>query len=109
LFVTFPIYVFGLVEPHTPLERVIQCWGLDVEAYHHETGTEGGWAWVSMLHRGDFLNYIGVVVLAGATAFCYCAVLPAMLRRKDWIYVVLVVLQVVVFILAASGICAVGH
>jgi len=109
LFVTFPLYVLGIIEPHVPIEKVLDSWGLEIQQYHACTGTGPGWAWVRLLGRGDFLNFVGIIILAGVTAVCYVAVVPLMLQRGDRVYAVLALLQVVVLILAASGILAVGH
>ena len=109
LLVTFPLYVFGTVSPYTPPERIPECWTLNVHEYRAQTGTETGWSWVSRLGHGDYLNYVGVTILASVTIFCYLAVLPLMLRRNDTIYAVLASLEVVVLILAASGVFSVGH
>jgi hypothetical protein len=108
LLVTFSLYVSGVVAPHTPLERVHECWTLNAQEYHSWAGIEPGWSWVKMLGQGDFLNFIGIVILASVTSFCYLAVIPMMLRRRDTIYAVLAILQVIVLALAASGLFAMG-
>jgi hypothetical protein len=109
LLITFPLYVLGVVEPHVPLQKVVQCWTLDAHGYRTETGTDAGWSWVSMVGHSDFMNFVGIAVLASVSVFCYCAVMPMMLKRKDWTYVVLALLQVAVLIVAASGIFGAGH
>jgi len=109
LFITFPLYILGILEPHTPVENVCECWGFQAHEYQAQTGIESGWGWVRMLGCGDYLNFVGIVALAGVSAVCYLAVLPLMFQRRDTIYAVLALLQVVVLILAATGVLAAGH
>jgi hypothetical protein len=84
--------------------------GSGVTASTLKDGCSGaGWHWVRMLGYGDFVNFIGVAILAGVTILCYIAIIPMLLKRKDFIYAVLALLEVVVLLVAASGIIAVGH
>ena len=62
-----------------------------------------------MLGHGDFLNFMGIAVLAGVTILCYAALVPMLVKRKDPIYAALAILEVIVLALAASGILAAGH
>jgi hypothetical protein len=36
-------------------------------------------------------------------------ILPSLIRRKDWIYGTIAALEILILVLAASGIVAVGH
>lgn len=84
--------------------------GSRVTATTREDGCSGtGWRWVKFLGYGDFVNFVGVAILAGATILCYIAIIPLLLRRKDFIYAALALLEVVVLVVAASGVIAVGH
>jgi hypothetical protein len=62
-----------------------------------------------MLRYGDFLNFIGIAMLAGVTIVCYAAIIPMLLKRKDKVYALLALLEVVVLVLAASGVVSGGH
>ena len=70
---------------------------------------EAGWGWVTMLGHGDFINFIGIVILAGVTVVCYLAIVPVLLASGDGVYAALALLEVVVLVIAASGLIAVGH
>lgn len=109
LFVTFALYVFGIMEPHIPLETLSEHWTKSVHDYLADAEIEAGWGWVKMLSHGDFINFVGITILAGATAVCYLAVIPLLVAKKDFVYVVLAAAEVVVLLFAASGIIAVGH
>ncbi|MES0350989.1 MAG: DUF1634 domain-containing protein [Desulfobacteria bacterium] len=109
LFITFALYAFGIMKPYIPLDQVSQYWGMPVREYleHAHIGT--GWSWVGMLQYGDFINFIGVAVLAGVSIICYLAIVPLLLKNNDKVYAVIALLEVLVLSLAASGILKVGH
>jgi hypothetical protein len=109
LFVTFALYVFGIMEPHIPLEELSEHWEKNVHEYLTDAEIEAGWGWVKMLGHGDFINFVGIAILAGMTILCYIAIIPRLLKRKDFIYAILALLEVVILVVAASGIVAVGH
>ena len=117
LFITFALYVFRVVTPAVPLEQVSNYWTLGVHEYLEVVNDEflhlehppTGWAWVGMLDKGDFLNFVGIAILAGISILCYLAIVPTLLRKKDNAYLAMAILEVLVLALAASGILAVGH
>jgi hypothetical protein len=109
LLLTFAIYVFGIMDPYLPLEELPTHWSKGVHEYLTEAQIEPGWAWISMLRYGDFLNFIGIALLAGITVLCYAVIIPILLKKKDLVYTVLVVLEILVLLVAASGIIEIGH
>jgi len=109
LFLTFIIYALGIVKPYIPVSEISRYWGLNVHDYLHQANIKGGWSWLGMLQYGDFLNFVGIVVLAGVTIICYLAIAPILIKNDDKIYTILVLLEVLILSLAASGILAVGH
>ena len=109
LFITFGMYIFRVTEPHIPPEEVPSHWTKDVHTYLADTNIEAGWNWVPMVGHSDFVNFIGIAMLAGTSILCYIAIIPLLFKRKDFIYAVLALLEVGVLVTAASGIIAVGH
>ena len=109
LVVTFTIYAFGIMKPYIPLNKLSHYWSMDVNAYLHHADIRNGWAWLSLLSYGDFINFIGVAILAGTTIFCYLAIVPTLVKNRDTIYAVLALLEAIILFLAASGIIAGGH
>lgn len=109
LFLTFALYVFGVMEPYIALEELPQHWGKNVGDYLADAKIETGWTWVGMLGYGDFVNFIGIAALAGVTIICYLVIVPLLLRSKDVVYAVLALVEVLVLVLAASGVIAAGH
>ncbi len=109
LFITFALYAFGIMKPYIPLDEISHYWGYNVHEYleHAKIGT--GWSWVGMLKYGDFVNFIGIAILAGVTIICYLAIVPILLKNNDKLYAVLALIEAAVLALAASGILTVGH
>ncbi len=109
LFVTFGLYAFGIVDPYIPLDKISDYWSMNVNDYLEHAEIKAGWAWLGMLKYGDFINFIGVAILAGVTIICYAAIVPTLLKNNDKVYAILAVLEVIILSAAASGILAVGH
>lgn len=109
LFVTFGLYAFGIVDPYIPLDKISDYWSMNVNDYLEHAEIKAGWAWLGMLKYGDFINFIGVAILAGITIICYAAIVPTLLKNNDKVYAILAVLEVIILSAAASGILAVGH
>ncbi|MBW2051210.1 MAG: DUF1634 domain-containing protein [Deltaproteobacteria bacterium] len=109
LLLTFLVYALGVIKPYIPIGEISRYWGLNVHDYLQQANIEDGWGWLRMLRYGDFLNFIGITVLAGVSIICYLAIVPLLFKNNDKIYVVLALLEVVALSLAASGILAVGH
>ena len=109
LFVTFFIYCFGLIKPYIPLERLPKYWSMSVHKYLETTHAPHGWDWIRYLIYGDYLNFTGIVILAGITIICFLRIIPVFLQKKDKTYALLGLIQALVLILAASGIIKVGH
>ncbi len=109
LFATYFLYVFGILAPHVPLEEISAYWSQGVHHYLEEAKIPLGWGWVVLLGKGDFLNFVGIVILAGLTIVAYLTLLPAYIRQKDLPFVIIVTLEILILSLAASGILVVGH
>ncbi len=109
LFITFGLYTFGILDPYIPLYKISNYWSYNVHDYLEHAGIKDGWAWLGMIKYGDFINFVGVAILAGVTIICYAAIVPTLLKSKDTVYAVLAVLEVIILSAAASGILAVGH
>lgn len=108
LLITFGLYAFGIMDPYIPLDKISKYWTMNVNDYLHHANIKPGWAWVGMIKYGDFVNFVGIAILAGVTILCYAAIVPTLMRSKDTIYVVLAILEVIVLTVAASGILGAG-
>jgi len=109
LVVVFVVYVLGLVEPRVPPERLPELWTLPLPAFLAATGLPTGWGWLALAGHGDMANLAGIALLVGCSLPPLLALLPAFARRRDGVYVGLAAAQIVVLLLAASGVLTAGH
>lgn len=108
IIITFIIYLFGILPPYIPVEDLPRYWKLNVHKYLEVTGIQSGWTWLKLISKGDFLNFLSIAFLAGLTIICYLRILPIFIKKKDTPYVILTLLQVLILLLAASGLLKVG-
>ena len=106
--ITYVLYVSGIITPHVPLEQMPELWSKPVSHYLEVASVPTGWGWSSLLSTGDFLNFIGIVLLAGLTIICYLRVIPSFFRSGDKVMGFIAVTEVLVLMLAASGIVGGG-
>ena len=109
LVAAFLAYVLGVTPAALPLAEVPRFWGLPLERYLALSGAPSGWGWLGMLDKGDYQSLVGVALLGLVTVLCYLRLLPALLARGERLQAAIVVAQVVVLLLAASGVLAGGH
>lgn len=96
-------YVTGIVSPYIPLAQLPAFWGLPMTEYLAAAKVPTGWGWVALAGRGDYLNFVGIAVLASVTIACHFRLLAHFLARRDRIFAALVAAQIVVMLVAASG------
>jgi len=104
LVITFIIYLSGLLPCFMPIEDLPKYWSMNVKDYIHTLNAPTGWSWVIMIGKGDYLNFVGIATMASLTILCYLRILPILMKKKDIPYVIVVILEVAILILAASGI-----
>lgn len=117
MFVTFSLYVFEIMTPAVPLDRITELWSQPVHDYLvaindnflHKEHLMTGWTWLAMLAASDFLNFLPVAILSGVTVFCYLAIVPGLFNRGDKAMAIMALLEAIILTAAASGILAVGH
>jgi hypothetical protein len=106
--VTYSIYVVGIMKPYVPMDSVTTCWQMNVHDYLDHCGIKAGWAWLSPIGYGDFVNFLGIALLAGITMICFLAIVPLLWRENDKIYAVFALLEAAILGVAASGILGSG-
>jgi hypothetical protein len=108
MIITYIIYVMGIMPTHVDIVTVTKYWHLNVHDYLEVTNSPAGWGWLGLIGKGDYLNFLGIAWLAVLTIVCYAVLLPGYLKRKDMIYAGIVVVEILVLCLAASGIVGGG-
>ena len=117
MFCTFFLYIFGLLEPVIPLNRIDSYWNQPVHDYLVQVNREFlgweelplSWSWVKLIMSGDFLNFLPVAILSGVTILCYLVIVPGMFHRKDYWMATIALAETMILSLAASGVLTIGH
>jgi len=117
MFITFALYVFGIMPSAIPVDEIASYWRQDVHSYleainHnflHMDHLPTGWSWLAFVGKGDFVNFIPIAILSGTTIACFLAIVPGLFRRGDKAYAIMSIAEAVILAAAASGILAVGH
>lgn len=104
----FTLYVSGVMQPKISFDDLQRYWKMPVKQYLKASGMHTGWSWLSDVSYGDMFNLIPIALLSGLTIVCYLSIIPTLYRKKDMKYVVLAVVEVLVLVLAASGILRSG-
>ena len=99
----FLVYAGGLLPAFVPLEDLPRHWRLPVDRFIEVTGAPQGWAWLGELATGDGLNLAAIALLGLVTPVCYARLVPALIAERDWLQAVLAAGQLVVLLVAASG------
>jgi hypothetical protein len=108
LLLSYAVYVSGILPTFMPVEDVPKTWHKSVAEYTHDYNAPTGWGWVSYVGKGDYLNFVGIAILAAISILCYAAIVPGLLRKKDTVLVIIVTLEILVLCFAASGILKSG-
>jgi hypothetical protein len=109
LAVTFLAYVLGWLPARIPLDEMPNVWTLSSQDYLQQTGAPTGWQWLGLLDQGDFAGLLGIAWLSGCSLLCLLVVMPIYSSRKDWAFLAICIIALLVQVLAASGILTVGH
>ena len=96
MMITYAIYVTGFLPPHVDVNLISANWGKGIHEYLEITHSPHGWGWVGLLLKGDFLNYIGFALLGLMTIFCYLVLVRGFIRKNDWIYAAISLLEILV-------------
>lgn len=109
LVVSFLAYVLGWLPARIPLEQMPNVWNLSSHEYLAQTGAPTGWGWLKLVGQGDFAGFLGIAWMSGCSLLCLLVVMPIYSKRRDWVFVALCVIALMVQLLAASGILTAGH
>jgi len=109
LLASFAAYLLGAFAPHVPFEALARAWSLPVDQYRAAVGAPAGWDWVRLAGRGDYLNFVGIALLALSTIACMLRAMAAFLARGERALALIAGLQVAVLALAAAGVLGGAH
>ncbi len=109
LIALFAVYVLGVLEPHVPHDRLPELWRLPAHEFLEAAGIAPGWGWTAMLHRADILTLVGIATLAFASVPCLLAIMPVYWGTRQRALFAICAFEVLVILLAASGLVTGGH
>jgi hypothetical protein len=105
---TFLLYISGILSPYVSLARLPYYWSRPVKEYLQMAQISPGWGWLSYVHYGDFLTFLPIALLAGVTIGGYFCLVAKFFRHRDHIMGWIAILEIIILIIAASGILKVG-
>ena len=108
LAITFIIYAAGLLDPLISKDKISHYWVLSVSEYLQQSGMEAGWSWLGNVGYSDMLNFVPIAFLSLLTIICYISILPQLIKKKDTAFIIIVILEIIVLSVAASGILGSG-
>ena len=108
MLITYILYVTGILTPQIPLDELPHLWTGSAADYRAAGHLPQGWGWLSLIGKGDICNFVGIIILAGLTIVCFVQLALSLARRKQWLLCVIAILEVLVLVLAASGILVGG-
>jgi hypothetical protein len=108
----FLIYLMELLPLTVPIETIAGNWHLSAANLQAKLNLPCGWGCFTspagILH-GDIVSYISVIFLSLATLVCLASALTVFVSEKKHLYSVIATLQVLVLLVAASGIMSGGR
>ena len=107
--VAFAVYSSGALPSFVPFETLASLWHLPVDEFRARTGAPAQWDWLPLLGFSDYLNLACVALICTVTLACYLAVLPLLLRLGERLQAALAAAQILVLLVAASGLLAGGR
>jgi len=105
---TYFLYLSGIIDPYISIDKVSDLWHLSASEFSHRLDIPRGWGWAGLLGYGDFLNFIGIAIMGALTIVGYLMLIPAYIKKKDFLFTSIAILEVLVLLLAASGILGGG-
>ena len=107
MLIAYFLYVLNILPPYVAMDMVIQYWSHSAHDYLQATNIPTGWKWFVLVGKGDFLNLLGIAMLAALTivGFVY---LWEYIQKKDIKFTIISCIEVLVLVLAASGIVGGG-
>ena len=109
LFVSFVIYAAGLVPSPIPLDDVPDLWHLSASEYAARTDLALGWSWLRALDQGRTLVFAALVLFPTGTMLLLAVTVVLYLRQRVPAYALIAFFELVVLIIAATGLLATGH
>ncbi|GAB6887830.1 hypothetical protein JCM13304A_13280 [Desulfothermus okinawensis JCM 13304] len=106
--ITYFLYLSTIMDPFVPMDTLQKMWHLPSGQFMEKLNIHQGWSWVHLLGKGDFINFIGIALLGLLTIVGYFTLAFAYFKRGDMVYTFIAIFEILVLLLAASGILGSG-
>lgn len=99
----YVLYVFHLLPLSVSLETISGNWHIS----SNEAAAKGivltGWQWIAHLPKADILSLASIAILTMTPVICLAVAHTGFLKREDYAYTIISILQIVVLLVAVSG------
>jgi uncharacterized membrane protein len=105
------LYLTELPPLSVPIETIAGNWHLSSARMQAKLHLPCGWSCFSSsagLMHGDVVSYMSIIFLSMATVLCLATAIMAFFREKNHLYSSIATVQIVVLLIAASGILSAG-
>lgn len=108
MLVAFAAYLTGWMEAYIEPERLLGLLKGGVASLVAESGQPTGWGWLAYLGYSDMLSLSALVLLVLTVGVAFLGIIPVLIKHGDRTYLVLVLLQLAIFLLAGSNLLGPG-
>ena len=100
----FAVYISEILPSQNSPDEITALWHLSSQEYAVQASHPQGWDWLWDLGDGEIVSLATLVVIPAAIIICLCIMIVVFIKDKDRIYAGMLALQVIILVLAASGI-----
>ena len=104
LVVSFLAYLAGLTGSAVPSAEIARVWAMSAAQFTAISGGGRSWFWLEFAQRSDVVSLIGIACVAVVTPVCVVRLAAEFVAQKERAYAAITLLQLIIFIVAASGI-----
>ena len=105
----FLAYAFGWLRSTCRSSELPQFWGLPLAEYLARTDTPTGWGWLAHLHKGEFAGPLGIAISPGVRPCAWPRSFRCTRAAGTACSPASASLEILVLLLAASGVLTLGH
>jgi hypothetical protein len=109
LTIGFLLYFFQIIPAFIDIEKVSGMIQQKLVDYKTQTGIPTGWGWLDLVKYADYISFAAIAFMAGVSIFVYLLLVYVFFKCRDYIFFSIAIIQILVFILAASGLIKAGH
>ncbi|KAA6231698.1 hypothetical protein EKD00_03115 [Chlorobium phaeovibrioides] len=109
LFLTgsYAAYIFQLLPRKVSIADIAANWHLRASLMQEKLDAPLGWSFMSGMEsfwRGDALSYFAIILICMIPVVCLLVTAPAFFREKRPVFGVIAILQVLILLVAATGV-----